>query len=338
MVPVSDKSKIVRGLPLDNPISEESLGVQFYQRLLKRNDSPAMINVVTNESLSFRDMFVMTCKFAEWLRRQGLVENDVILMCCGNVLEYFIPVIAAMYSCIVVANGNPIYTEREIQHAIDLAKPKLIICVKANYDKFVNIKNNIKVIVIEDIYKLIETINIDPLTFVPKSCNVYDQTAVILFSSGTSGLFKAVMLTHRNYNALFNQSENPRLSATTGSSVILFLPFFHVYGFAQVMANHFLGNCLHFMHKFEVASLLAAIEKHKISTLPVVPPVVIILSKTPLASKYNLTSVHTIICGAAPLSAETEAAILKVFKTQISVKVTVSLKQHSLQLCFTLKI
>lgn len=56
-------------------------------------------------------MFVMTCKFAEWLRRQGLVENDVILMCCGNVLEYFIPVIAAMYSCIVVANGNPIYTE-----------------------------------------------------------------------------------------------------------------------------------------------------------------------------------------------------------------------------------
>lgn len=43
MVPVSDKSKIVRGLPLDNPISEESLGVQFYQRLLKRNDAPAMV-------------------------------------------------------------------------------------------------------------------------------------------------------------------------------------------------------------------------------------------------------------------------------------------------------
>lgn len=53
----------------------------------------------------------MTCKLGEWMRRQGLTQNDVILMCCENVMEYFVPVIAAMYSCIIVANANPAYSE-----------------------------------------------------------------------------------------------------------------------------------------------------------------------------------------------------------------------------------
>ncbi|XP_065167084.1 uncharacterized protein [Atheta coriaria] len=313
------KAKVITGLPLHHAISQEALGVQLYQRL-KANyhtESPAMINVVSNETLSFRNLFVMTCKLGEWMRRQGLTQNDVILMCCENVMEYFVPVIAAMYSCIIVANANPAYSERELQHAINLSKPKLIFCSKANYAKFHRIRNYIRVIILDDVYELVKSINIDPLRFIPKHCNVYDQTAVILFSSGTSGLFKAVMLTHQNYNARINQAQDPRLSTTTGDSVILFLPFFHAYGFAIILSDLFHGKCVHFMHKFEISSFLSAIDKHKITMLPVVPPVLIMLSKSALTSKYNLTSVVNILCGAAPLSAETEVAIRKIFPNAI---------------------
>jgi long-subunit acyl-CoA synthetase (AMP-forming) len=67
------------------------------------------------------------------------------------------------------------------------------------------------------------------------------------------------------------------------------------------------------MSKFSLVSLLDAIQKHRVTYLLVVPPVAVLLIKSPLLSQYDLSSVKFLLCGAAPLGKDTSTALEKVF-------------------------
>jgi len=58
------------------------------------------------------------------------------------------------------------------------------------------------------------------------------------------------------------------------------------------------------LSKFDVVEMLAAVEKYRVTYLPIVPPILLALTKTDIARKYDLSSLHTVICGGAPISKE----------------------------------
>ncbi|KAK0655893.1 hypothetical protein B0T16DRAFT_315553 [Cercophora newfieldiana] len=148
------------------------------------------------------------------------------------------------------------------------------------------------------------------------------QPAYLCYSSGTSGLPKAVMISHRNVIANILQyciyEDVPRKKQGVEMQVELgLLPFSHIYGLVVIAhSGPWRGDEIVVLPKFELTQFLNAIEKFKINHLLVVPPICVrLLSDKETCKKYDLGSVRFLYTGAAPTGKETVAELLKLYPT-----------------------
>jgi 4-coumarate--CoA ligase len=128
-----------------------------------------------------------------------------------------------------------------------------------------------------------------------------------VYSSGTTGLPKGVMLTHRNIIAdlcLVKGSVGHYYSS--GQDKILgVLPFFHIYGLTALVHQPLhRGVELVVMPAFDLKTFLQTIQEHRITFIYVAPPVIVRLARDKLVSDYDVSSVKMITSGAAPLTRE----------------------------------
>jgi len=135
-----------------------------------------------------------------------------------------------------------------------------------------------------------------------------DDLVVLPYSSGTTGVNKGVMLTHRNLVANVCQGE-PVLLAGEGERLIAVLPFFHIYGLVVLMcAAISRGSTLVTMPRFDLEQFLGLLQDQRITRAYLAPPIVLALAKHPLVDKYDLSSLRSVFSGAAPLDASLERA------------------------------
>jgi acyl-CoA synthetase (AMP-forming)/AMP-acid ligase II len=122
------------------------------------------------------------------------------------------------------------------------------------------------------------------------------------YSSGTTGVPKGVMLTHRNIVA--NLAQTIACGDVVGERdvVIGVLPFFHIYGLVVVMNTTLLaGATVVTMPRFDLEQFLSTIQTYRVSVAFVAPPIVLALAKHPLVERYDLSSLRLVLSGAAPL-------------------------------------
>lgn len=87
------------------------------------------------------------------------------------------------------------------------------------------------------------------------------------------------------------------------------IPWFHSFGCLSLIIANSMGACLVFLSKFEEHTFLGAIEKYRVMMAFMVPPLMVFLAKHPIVDQYDLSSLILLVCGAAPLSKETEDQI-----------------------------
>ncbi|KAF2141881.1 uncharacterized protein K452DRAFT_358948 [Aplosporella prunicola CBS 121167] len=137
--------------------------------------------------------------------------------------------------------------------------------------------------------------------------NPAEDLAFLVYSSGTTGHPKGVMLTHRNIvaNTMMNKSVEGSKLNWKSDRIIAFLPFFHIYGLTCIVHhNMFSGVQVIVMERFKLEKFCYLVQHHKVTFAYLVPPVVLQLSKEPVVDKYDLSSIRMTNSGAAPLTHE----------------------------------
>lgn len=160
-------------------------------------------------------------------------------------------------------------------------------------------KSNSRIILFTDVVK-----NGEVMVNLPKVGG--NDTAALLYSSGTTGTSKGVILSHRNFiaSSLMLNSDQEQMGEVD-SVYLCVVPMFHVFGLALITYGQLQrGTAVVSMPKFDFEMILRAIDKYRVTHLWVVPPVILALAKQNLVKKYDLSSLKLIGSGAAPLGKE----------------------------------
>ena len=133
-----------------------------------------------------------------------------------------------------------------------------------------------------------------------------DDLAVIAYSSGTTGVPKGVMLSHRNLVSNLIQFRHQDPVPITDADIFLnHLPFFHIYGMNVLMAEAIsVGATQVIMSRFDPDELVDLVARHRATLLFTVPPVLLTLVNLPRLPQRDLSSLRYVNTGAAPLPPE----------------------------------
>jgi acyl-CoA synthetase (AMP-forming)/AMP-acid ligase II len=132
-----------------------------------------------------------------------------------------------------------------------------------------------------------------------------DDNAVLLYSSGTTGLPKGVLLTHRNLVASLCQT---RAVHRVGPDDVLLaaLPLYHMYALQLTLGLGLAtGATVVTMPRFDLDGFCGMIQDYRVTRVEVVPPIVLALARHPAVARYDLSSLRLITSAAAPLGATT---------------------------------
>jgi acyl-CoA synthetase (AMP-forming)/AMP-acid ligase II len=272
-------------------------------------DKPAIVDGPTGRSLTFGDVADQVRRVATALARRGFRKGDVLAIYSGNTPEYAVIFLAVASLGGVNTTANPLYTAGELASQLRDCRARFLVTQAPFLDKA---REAAAAAGVEEIFvfgtaegarPFAELLDAPP-TPPAVSIDVRHDVVALPYSSGTTGLPKGVMLTHHNIVANLHQcfGVTDWECAREGDVVPAFLPFFHIYGMVVIMALNLANGAVTVsIPRFDFAEFLTLSQKYRATILPLVPPVVLGMAKSPAVGQFDLSSVRLVFCGAAPL-------------------------------------
>nr|BAW94791.1 firefly luciferase [Aquatica lateralis] len=315
------------------PIEEGSAGAQLrkYMDRYAKLGAIAFTNALTGVDYTYAEYLEKSCCLGEALKNYGLVVDGRIALCSENCEEFFIPVLAGLFIGVGVAPTNEIYTLRELVHSLGISKPTIVFSSKKGLDKVITVQKTvtaIKTIVILDSkvdyrgYQSMDNFikkNTPPgfkgSSFKTVEVNRKEQVALIMNSSGSTGLPKGVQLTHENAVTRFSHARDPIYGnqVSPGTAILTVVPFHHGFGMFTTLGYLTCGFRIVMLTKFDEETFLKTLQDYKCSSVILVPTLFAILNRSELLDKYDLSNLVEIASGGAPLSKEIGEAVARRF-------------------------
>ena len=319
---------------------------------------------------TYRAFYEMIRDTAKSLKSQGVIEGDTIAICMPNTPEAILMFYAANMVGALVSLIHPLSAEKEIQNYINGSGATFLLSLDLVYDKVHNIVDNtcIKKIVIASAGDSLKTIKKFLYKFknrgtIPKieltddimTWNEFinygydyqgeiaclkgaNDPAVILYSGGTSGDPKGILLTNMNFNALALSCHKMIEQSGEGESILAILPIFHGFG---------LGVCIHttlgcgmrvvLVPNFNPKDFGKLLHKHKISIVCGVPSLFESLTKTSMG-KNDLSKLKSAISGGDFMSKDLKNKVDTYFRehgSNAEIRVGYGLTEASAAICVT---
>ncbi|XP_076882670.1 4-coumarate--CoA ligase 2-like [Bidens hawaiensis] len=280
---------------------------------------PCLIDGATGDEYTYADVELTSRKVGSSLHKLGIRKGDVIMILLPNSKEFVFAFLGASYIGAVSTMANPFFTPAEIIKQARASDAKIIVTQSAHVPKVRDFasENSVKLVCIDA--DLDECLHFSELASgdaneLPEVEVAPDDVVALPYSSGTTGLPKGVMLTHKGLVTSVAQQvdgENPNLWIHSEDVLMCVLPLFHIYSLNSILLCGLrAGSAILIMQKFDIVPFLELIQKYKVTIGPFVPPIVLTIAKNEeVVDKYNLSSIRTVMSGAAPLGKELEDTV-----------------------------
>ena len=287
----------------------------FVLQAAQRGARAALIDAVTGRTISYAALPELVSRTAASLHQLGIVKGDVCAIFAPNSPEYVIAVLALARLGAVFTTASPLYTPSDLLKQLEDSRARLLFTaapLAPIWREAVEGTGVERIVTFDEPPegpspgKLLAFAALAATAGTPPKVDIDPgDLAALPYSSGTTGLPKGVMLTHRNLVANILQIESAGHYRHGEDVTIAFLPFFHIYGLTAIaLLGVWSGATLVVVPRFELEPYLKLVEQHRATLLHVVPPVVVALAKHPAAASHDLSSVRKLFSGAAPLGAD----------------------------------
>lgn len=311
-----------------------NLSEQLHQTALIKADKPAYYFM--DQSTSYRELDAAVSKFADELHKLGVSKGDNIALLLGNSPHFIISMYGALRTGATVIPVNPIYSPDEIGYILNNGDVKVVVAL----DKLSPLLEKLNPILssVEN-YVICETQpdngEMSKLSIYPKmksftqmiaSGDVQfkgpdldpEDTAIILYTSGTTGKPKGAILSHKNiYSNAHDTGEY--LNITEDDRVVTTLPMFHVFSLTVVVNAPLLsGGTLLIVPQFSPKEIFRLIKKYEATVFAGVPTMYNFLLQYPDGTAEELESLRFCISGGSALPVSLLESFEKKFNVNIS--------------------
>jgi long-chain acyl-CoA synthetase len=301
-------------------------------------DQPAMI--YKGNHISYQAFNAAVDRCAAALQQLGVRKGDRVAIHLPNCPQFPITYYATLRIGGIVVPCNPIYTARELRHQLNDSGTEIAVTLSAMYPaiKQIRAQTSLRHVIVARIktylpplLKVLFTLLLerktghrvdistdadtdwftDLLDRAPARPQpvetTWDDTAVLMYTGGTTGVSKGAQLTHKNILVNAYQT-NVWVDAQAGDRTLTSLPLFHSYGMTMCMNTSVLGGGTMILvpDPRDTDDILKNIDRHHPAYYPGVPAMYVAINNHPQVPKYDLSSIKTCCSGAAPLPMEVQ--------------------------------
>ena len=268
--------------------------------------------VAGEERLTFADLHRHATALAGALTASGIAKGDRVAIAMRNCPSWIVCWMAALKAGAVATLINGWWEKGELGHALALTEPKLVIADRQRAERIAATGLDLRVVTLPvelPIGQAIAPLG-DGAAELPAVTP--DDDATILFTSGSTGLAKGAVSTHRAVTTgvyaytiglltLLGIKESMGEPPVNPPKTLVNVPLFHVTGEVPVLLNSFvIGRTMVLMPKWDAGEALRLIEAEQITYFVGVPTMSLELMQHPDRDKYDLGSLTDIAAGGAP--------------------------------------
>jgi len=284
-------------------------------------------------SITYAQLNSLSSRFAAALATLGVQKSDRVAIFLPNIPQFVIAYYGVLKAGAVLTAISPLHKEREVAYQLRDSEAETIVALDTLYPIVEKVwrKTKLKNAVITRLEeyasknqvassKIQQASNVHSFQELLKETanpphvrmNPRDDLVALQYTGGTTGTAKGAMLTHANLvsNAVAFAAWIRGASADT---FLTALPLFHIYGMTTSLnVPVSLAAEMVLLPKFEPATALETIQRHKITVFCGVPTMYSVLLANPLLGKFDLTSIRVCISGASPLPPQVQKRFMEV--------------------------
>jgi len=299
-------------------------------------------NRLMDATMNYQRLLDLTYRFAAALQQAGVKKGDRVAIHLPNCPQFVIAYYATLMVGGIIVPCNPQYVARELKHQLNDSGAETIVTLSLMYPmvKQIRAETSLKRVIVANIkeyfpglLKLLFTLATEkkeghyqdisgdadthwfqdvlasaPARPTPVEIDMED-TAVLMYTGGTTGVSKGAQLTHLNIqaNAVQIRGWFPRLHKGQ-ETFLTSLPLFHSYGMSTCLNLGILlaGSILLIANPRVLVHVLKSIDKHHPTVYPAVPALYVAINNYPEIDKFDVSSIKACISGAAPLPVEVQ--------------------------------